>query len=306
MTNTRPPVAIVSILLLCLVITGPGCRARRSANEKRYPLKGKVVEVDTNDRTVTIAHEDIVGYMPSMTMPFKIKNDADLQMLKPGDDITGTLVVDDLSSWVEIISIVEGGPPVSQTVDVPGEPKPGTEVPDFGLVNQDGQRIHLAQYRGKALALTFVYTRCPQPDQCTLMSNNFAAIDQVLQKQPELYQKTHLLTISFDPDYDTPKVLRSYGASHTGRYSDETFQHWEFATGTKDEVKGIAQFFGLRYYQDTSSGDEQVIHSMRTAVIGPDGKVVKLYRGNEWKPEEIESDLKTLLSSPAATTASPK
>jgi protein SCO1/2 len=306
MTNIRPPLAVVSILLLCLVVTGPGCRARRSANEKRYPLKGKVVEVDTNDRTVTIAHEDIVGYMPSMTMPFKIKNDADLQMLKPGDDITGTLVVDDLSSWVEIVSIIEGGPPVSQTVDVPGEPKPGAEVPDFGLVNQDGQRIHLAQYRGKALALTFVYTRCPQPDQCTLMSNNFASIDQVLQKQPELYQKTHLLTISFDPDYDTPKVLRSYGASHTGRYSDETFQHWEFATGTKDEVKGIAQFFGLRYYQDTSSGDEQVIHSMRTAVIGPDGKVVKLYRGNEWKPEEIESDLKSLLSSPAATTAGPK
>ena len=232
MIKTRPLVAIVLFFLLCLVATGSGCRARRSANEKRYPLKGKVVAVDPNDRTATIAHEDIVGYMPSMTMPFKIKNDADLQMLKPGDDITGTLVVDDLSSWVEINSIVEGAQPVSQTVDVPGEPKPGTEVPDFGLVNQDGRRIHLAQYRGKALVLTFVYTRCPQPDQCTLMSNNFAAIDQVLQKQPELYQKTHLLTISFDPDYDTPKVLRSYGASHTGRYSDETFQHWEFATGS--------------------------------------------------------------------------
>ena len=290
--------AIVSFLLFCLVATGSGCRARRSANEKRYPLKGKVVAVDTSDRTATIAHEDIVGYMPSMTMPFKIKNDADLQMLKPGDDVTGTLVVDDSSSWVEITSIVEGGPPVSQTVDVPGEPKPGTEVPDFGLVNQDGRRIHLAQYRGKALALTFVYTRCPQPDQCTLMSNNFAAIDQELQKLPDAYQKTHLLTVSFDPDFDTPKVLRSYGASHTGRYSDETFQHWEFATGTKDEVKGIAQFFGLRYYQDTSSGDEQVIHSMRTAVIGPDGKLFKLYRGNEWKPEQVLSDLKTLTPKP--------
>jgi protein SCO1/2 len=306
MLKTRPLVAIVFLFLFCLVAIGSGCRARRSENEKRYSLKGKVVAVDTNDRTATIAHEDIVGYMPSMTMPFLIKNDVDLQMLKPGDEITGTLVVEDLSSWVEIISIVEGEPPVSQTVDVPGEPKPGTEVPDFGLVNQDGRRIHLAQYRGKALALTFVYTRCPQPDQCTLMSNNFAAIDQVLQKEPELYQKTHLLTISFDPDYDTPKVLRSYGASHTGRYSDETFQHWEFATGTKDEVKGVAQFFGLRYYQDTSSGDEQVVHSMRTAVIGPDGKVVKLYRGNQWKPEEIAGDLKTLILLPAAATTSPK
>jgi protein SCO1/2 len=305
MKTSRSLFAILFLLLLCLAAIGSGCRARRAANEKRYPLKGKVVAVDKTDRTATIAHEDVGGYMPAMTMPFKIKNDADLEMMKPGDIITGTLVVDDLSAWVEITTIVEGQSLVS-TVDVPGEPKPGTEVPDFGLVNQDGQRIRLAQYRGKALALTFVYTRCPQPDQCTLMSNNFAAIDQELRKQPEVYDKTHLLTISFDPDYDTPKVLRSYGASHTGRYSDETFQHWEFATGTKDEVKGIAQFFGLRYYQDTESGDEQVIHSMRTAVIGPDGKVVKLYRGNEWKPEEIVSDLRMLIPSPAPTKENPK
>jgi len=294
MIKARPLSALFFLFFLFIAFTGSSCRPHRSANEKRYTIKGKVVSVDKTDRTITISHEDITGYMPAMTMPFKIKNDGDLEMAKPGDQVTGTLVIDDLSSWVEITAIVEGGPPVSQNVDVPGEPKPGTEVPDFGLVNQDGKRIHLTQYRGKTLLITFVYTRCPQPDQCTLMSNNFAAIDKALQQQPETYDKTHLLTISFDPDYDTPKVLRSYGASHTGRYSDETFQHWEFASGTKDEVKGIAQFFGLRYYHDTESNDEQVIHSMRTAVVGPDGKVVKLYRGNEWKPEEVLSDLKTL------------
>lgn len=292
MTKARMRFAISFLLLIAAVIVPLACRPRRSANEKRYPIKGKVVAVDQTEHTVTISHEDIKGYMPAMTMPFKIKNEADLAMVKPGDQLTGTLVVDDLSSWVEISAIIEGGPPLSQNVDVPGEPKPGTEVPDFGLVNQDGKRIHLAEYRGKTLLLTFVYTRCPQPDQCTLMSNNFAAIDQALQKQPDVYDKTHLLTISFDPEYDTPKVLRSYGASHTGRYSDETFQHWEFATGSKDEVKGIAQFFGLRYFHDTESSDEQVIHSMRTAIIGPDGKVFKLYRGNEWKPEEILGEVR--------------
>ncbi len=287
------------VLLLCLSIVG-GCK-RRATNEKRYPLKGKIVAVDQNDHTATIAHEDIPGYMPGMTMPFKIKNDADLAVLKPGDEVTATLVIDDLSSWVEITAVVEGGAALTPTTAVPGEPKPGDDIPDFGLVNQDGQRIHLSQYRGKALALTFVYTRCPQPDQCTLMSNNFAAIDQELQKQPDAYAKTHLLTISFDPDYDTPKVMRSYGASHTGRYSDETFQHWEFATGSKDEVKGIAQFFGLRYYVDTESGQEQVMHSLRTAVIDPNGKLVKLYRNNEWKPAEIVSDLKNLVSQPQSS-----
>jgi len=276
------------------------CGPRRSANEKRYPLKGKVVAVDKSERTATIAHEDIPGYMPGMTMPFRIKNDADLEMLKPGDQVTATLVVDDLSSWIEITAIVEGGSPLTPTTAVPGEPKPGDEIPDFGLVNQDGKRIRLSQFKGKALALTFIYTRCPQPDQCTLMSNNFAAIDQELQKQPDLYARTHLLTITFDPDYDSPKVMRSYGAGHTGRYSDETFQHWEFATGSKDEVKGIAQFFGLRYFLDTESGNEQVIHSLRTAVISPDGKLIKLYRGNEWKPEEIVTDLTGLVTTTQA------
>ena len=285
----------VLIFLVCVVAMLAGCRRRHSANEKRYDIKGKVVAVDKNDRTATISHEDIVGYMPAMTMPFKIKNDADLEMIKPGDQITGTLVVDDLSSWVEITAITEGGAPLTPTTIVPGEPKPGDEVPNFGLVNQDGNRIHLSQFRGQALALTFVYTRCPQPDQCTMMSNNFAVIDQELQKEPGLYDKTHLLTVSFDPDYDTPKVMRSYGAAHTGRYSDETFAHWEFLTGTADEVKGMAQFFGLRYYHDNESGNEQVIHSLRTAVIGPDGKLYKLYRGNEWKPAEIVADMVALV-----------
>src|SRR5437016_8953641 len=155
MTKVQSHYALCFLLLLSIVLIPSACRPRRSANEKRYPLKGKVVAVDKTDRTATIAHEDIAGYMPAMTMPFKIKNDADLEMVKPGDQVTATLVVDDLSSWVEISSILEGAP-VSQNVDVPGEPKPGTEVPDFGLVNQDGKRIHLAQYRGKALLLTFV------------------------------------------------------------------------------------------------------------------------------------------------------
>ena len=298
--NTARESRLITVLLLsCIAVLVAGCRPHPSANEKRYPINGKVVAVNKTDRTATIEHEDIVGYMPAMTMPFRIKNDADLEMMKPGDQVTGGLVVNDTSSWVEIATIAEGTAPLSPTAEIPGEPKPGDEVPDFGLTNQDGKRIHLAQYRGKALALTFVYTRCPQPDQCTLMSTNFATVDKELQKEPDVYPKTHLITISFDPDYDTPKVMRSYGASHTGRYSDETFQHWEFATGTKDEVKGIAQFFGLRYFQDTESGDEQVIHSLRTAIIGPDGKLVKLYRGNEWKPAEIVSDLNTLAGNAA-------
>ena len=289
-TITRLLVTVSTVVLLLTV----GCGPRRAANEKRYPLKGKVIEVNKAERTATIKHEDIAGYMPAMTMAFKIKNDGDLQMLKAGDEVSANLVVSDIDSWVEVTAIVEGNAPLTPTSAVPGEPKPGDEIPDFQLINQDGKRVHLSQYKGTATALTFIYTRCPQPDQCTLMSTNFAAVDKALQSQPDVYAKTHLLTISFDADYDTPKVMRSYGASHTGRYSDETFQHWEFLTGSADEVKGIAQFFGLRYFHDDSSGEEQVIHSLRTGIIGPDGKLFKLYRGNDWKPDQIVEDLKTL------------
>ena len=267
-------------------------------NEKRYPIKGIVVAVNQAERTATIKHEDIPGYMQAMTMDFKIKNAADLQTMKPGDQITGTLVVDEVSSWIEVTAVTEGGAVLTPTTVVPGEPKPGDEIPDFTLVNQNGKPIHLSQYRGKAVALTFVYTRCPQPDQCTLMSNNFAAVDLELRKQPDIYAKTHLLTVSFDPEYDTPRVMRSYGSAHTGRYSDEKFEHWEFTTGSADEVKRIAEFFGLRYFKDSSTGEEQVMHSLRTAVIDPSGKLVKLYRGNEWKPSELADDLRSLATNP--------
>src|SRR5438874_12033023 len=119
---------LLVVVMIGLSLTEFACRPRRSANEKRYPLKGKVVAVDKSDRTATISHEDIVGYMPAMTMPFKIKNDADLEMMKPGDQITGTLVVDDLSSWIEITAIIEGGAPLTPTTIVPGEPKRGDDI----------------------------------------------------------------------------------------------------------------------------------------------------------------------------------
>lgn len=297
-TNKSLPIALIvlfALVSLAQFSCQPGPRAR-SATEKHYDLKGKVVAVDKGQRTITIAHEEIKDYMPSMTMPFNVKDDWVFEIAAPGNQIAANLIVDGTQSWLEEVVLTEDTASVAGTTPVEGTgPNAGTEVPDYRLINQDGKTIRLHDYRGKALLLTFIYTRCPDPDQCTLMSSNFAAIDQELQKQPELYDKTHLLSISFDPAYDTPKVLRSYGASYTGKYSDENFAHWEFASGSADEVKGVAQFFGLRYFQDTPSGTEQVIHSLRTALIGPDGKVLKVYRGNEWKPEEPLKEIEAAL-----------
>jgi len=297
-TNKSLPMALIvlfTLVSLAQFSCQPGPRAR-SATEKHYDLKGKVVAVDKGQRTITVAHEEIKDYMPSMTMPFNIKDDWVFEIAAPGNQIAANLIVDGTQSWLEEVVLTEDTTSGAGTTPVEGTgPNAGTEAPDYRLVNQDGKTIRLHDYRGKALLLTFIYTRCPDPDQCTLMSSNFAAIDRELQKQPELYNKTHLLSISFDPAYDTPKVLRSYGAAYTGKYSDENFAHWEFASGSADEVKGVAQFFGLRYFQDTPSGTEQVIHSLRTALIGPDGKVVKVYRGNEWKPEELLKEIEAAL-----------
>lgn len=294
--NTQRSLATAILFLFSLALLGfSSCQPKqrvRSPTEKHYDLKGKVITIDKERHELTIAHEDIKDYMSSMTMAFRVKDDWVYEIAAPGNQITATLVVDGTQSWLEDVVITEDSTPVSGAPAVEGaDPNVGDQVPDYRLINQDGKTIRIQDYKGKALLLTFIYTRCQDPNQCTLMSSNFAAIDQELQKQPELYGKTHLLSISFDPAYDTPKVLRSYGAAHTGKYSDETFAHWEFASGSADEVKGIAKFFGLRYYQDTSSGTEQVIHSLRTAVIGPDGKIVKVYRGNEWKPEDLIKDV---------------
>jgi protein SCO1/2 len=284
MIKPRKGTKVIFLFLSLTLCFGTACRR---GNEKRYDFKGKVINVEREKHLVTVSHEDIKDYMPGMTMPFAVKNEADLQILAPNDEITATLVVDGKHSWLEDLIISR------QSATAPAMPgaqmaKEGDEVPNFTLRNQDNREIHIKDYRGKTLLLTFIYTRCPVPDYCTLMSDNFAQIDRALGENQELYGKTHLLSISIDPEYDTPKVLRSYGAAHTERYQNETFAHWEFAGGTKEQVKEIAQFFGLTYFPEK----DQIIHALRTVIVNPDGKVKKIYGGNDWKPDEIVEQLK--------------
>jgi protein SCO1/2 len=281
-------------LLLCAALIFPNCsRDSPGAGAKRYVLRGTVVSFNKDQREVVIAHEDVPGLMEGMTMPFTLKEPSAYDVMRPGDKIQATLVVDAERTVIEnpVISHAEpdaAAPPPSQSQ--PSEPQLGGEAPDFALTNQDGKKITLRDYRGRALALTFIYTRCPLPDYCVLMSNNFAEIDRALARDPDLAAKSRLLSISIDPAYDTPKVLRSYGAAHTGNYSEERFVRWQFATGDPAEVRRAANYFGLIYAPD---GD-QIVHSLRTAVVAPDGKLYKLYRGNEWKPEDVLNDFRQL------------
>jgi protein SCO1 len=292
MRNTHKTSLTRALVILSILSTADlACHPRDKGPEQRYPIKGTVVSVDKRDSTVTISHDAIRGYMDAMTMPFKLKDERLLSDLAEGDRVQATLVVSGLRSWLEEVVATR------EAVDQSGisksqnwiEPKPGDEAPDFTLVNQDGKRIKLSQYRGRALVLTFIYTRCPLPDYCPLMTDNFSEIEKTLKAVPEMYAKTHLLSISVDPEYDTPKVLRAYATNHSA-----DFEHWDFLTGAKDDVKRVATYFGMQYWRD----EDQIVHSLRTAIIGNDGKVVKLYRQNEWKPEEIVTELREI--SPAA------
>jgi protein SCO1/2 len=284
-------------ILLVLFLFLPACQPAKPSNAQRYELHGKIVAVDKANSQVTVSHESIPGYMDSMTMPFSVKSGALLNEMAAGDQIGATLVVDGSASWLEDIVVSRIDPSSAQTSpSTQIAPSPGDPVPGFPLVNQEGRKINLTQYKGKVVVLTFIYTRCPLPDYCILMNDNFSALERSSLDQPALRDKTHLLTVSFDPEHDTPAILKTFGEGRLPRSGAGSFAHWEFATGSSEEIQNIAKFFGITYMPDSG----QFIHSLVTAVIAPDGKLYKLYRGNDWKPEDIEKDFNTLLSAEVA------
>ncbi len=286
-------VLIFFFLLLTSVtlLSGIACKQKPKAEYRRYEITGRVVSVDKQAGQVMLAHEEIPGFMKAMTMGFKIKDQWALEAVSPGDRLSGVLVVDPEGAYIETPVITKGGgsQPEPSTSSI-RDPQVGDKLPDLPLVNQAGKKIHLGQFSGRPLMLTFIYSRCPLPDYCIRMSNNFAGTAKVLkQDDPQLYGKLQILSVSIDPEYDKPDVLRKYAKTYAGDV-DPKLEHWMFATGTPDQVKKVADFFGLAY--EPQSG--QILHALRTAIIDKDGKIAFLYRGNQWKPEDAVRDLKSL------------
>ena len=252
---------------------------------KIYKLHGKVISIDKLGHQLIIDHDAIPGFMDAMTMPYSVKDDAMLGQVSAGDEIEADLRVQQDKAEIVALKVLKKAAPGSAPVPSTQMhvPSVGEQVPNFVLTNQSNARIRLHDYRGKILLVTFFYTRCPLNDYCPKVNGNFAAINKDLEKNPAAYAKTHLLSISFDPKHDTPPVLRSYGAAYTERYMKEDFKHWEFASAPQDEMKRLADFFGVFYEED---GD-RITHSLSTAIIAPDGKISAWYPGNSWKPEEV-------------------
>ena len=259
---------------------------------KQYHVRGVVVSTNAAKGEVTLDTEVIPGFMEAMIMPYTLRSPGIVSELHPGDTITATLLASNNSDLLDQIVVVGQAkadylPPVQYRPLTPGE-----SIPDFRLLNQSGKMIHLEQFRGKVVLLTFIYTRCPLASYCPRMSRNFAEIDRTLAADPRLYQKTHLLSVSFDPNYDTPAVLRSYGGAYTGNYTKETFGHWDFAAPPQKELPQVLKFFLVGV---TPEKDHTLTHSLSTIVITPDGKIYKWYPTNDWTPQQLLANVKELL-----------
>ncbi len=281
--------AMRALVSLTLILFSFGCHSNSSpppTETATYSLKGVVVASDTTKGEVTLDTEAIPGFMGAMIMPYKLAQPGIATELHPGDRLTARLSIVDSHSLLDQIVITAQAKPDYKPARTYNVPTPGQPVPNFKFTNQNGKTIALDQFRGKALLVTFIYTRCPLPDYCIRISRNFATVQQQLAADPQLSSKTHLLSISFDPAYDTPKVLRSYGTTYAGTGA---FSHWDFAVPSAAELDAVDLFFDV----GVSPGNNNTLtHSLSTAIIGPDGKIFRWYPTNDWTPATVVNDLK--------------
>lgn len=270
------------LFIVCVLI----CAA--CSRDKRYPFTGQILAVNVPAQEITVKHEDVRGFMPGMTMPFKVRKAADVAAARPGDLITATLIVEDSRGYLDDITKTGEGPLPAEMPEARLAPMidPGTEVPDAELIDQAGRPRRLSDWRGKTIAVTFVYTRCPLPDFCPLMDRHFAAAQKALAADPALRERVHLLSVSFDPDYDTPAVL----AQHAARAGAEPAT-WSYLTGSRDHVDRFAAAFGVSIMREDGKLEE-IMHNLRTAVIDRHGRLVTVQNGRDWTPEQLLKEIR--------------
>jgi len=288
------------IFVVVVFVTGTllvlSCHGSKPQATTRYPFTGRVISIHTQAKTADIDGDLIQGYMEAMVMTYQMKPESMLQQLSTGDSIKADLVVVDHDPrdetteeqyWLENVQITghASQPAAAAPASSFHMPAPGEAVPDFSFTNQDGKNITLEQYRGGVLFVTFIYIRCPFPEFCPRMSSNFAAIYKQLGSTASL-ANAHLLSISFDPEHDTPKVLRDYGFSVAHTHDAALFGRWAFVVPKAADLAKIADFFALT----VKSEGGQITHNLSTAVIGPDGKIVKWYHGGDWQVSDLIKD----------------
>jgi protein SCO1/2 len=271
--------AVIALLAAC----------DREPPARQYELTGQILAVDTTRNEVLIKHESIRNFMPAMTMPFTVKDPSLLSGREPGDLITATLVVGETSAHLS--SLTRTGhakldaPPVVS--DAPRVLMPGERVADALLVDQQEKPRPFSSFRGHRVAITFMFTRCPLPDFCPLMDRHFAAVQKSIQGAPDM-RDVRLVTMTLDPEFDTPAVLRRHAARLNADPSV-----WSFVTGEPKAAADFARQFGIYTERDLGSG-ANLTHNLRTAIIDAEGRMVKVHSGNDWTPADLVADLKAI------------
>ena len=288
--------AIFSLSVALAVLFCAACSNVGSGDSKEYKLQGQILQLSRDGKEANIKHEDIVGFMPAMTMPYHVRDAKEFSGIAPGDLINATLVVVSNDAYLKDVKKV-GNAPLAQAADAtpaPGSPaanllKEGAPVPNTTFLDQDGKKRNFDSFKGQAVVLTFIYTRCPMPSFCPLMDKNFVKLQEKLKADPLL--NVHLVTVSFDPENDTPPVLKKH-AQELGANP----KVWTFLTGDVDTIDQFAGKFGVSIQR---SIDDQknvnITHNLRTAIIDRQGNLIKTYTGNEWTPEQVIADIKVLV-----------
>ncbi|MBM3878245.1 MAG: electron transporter SenC [Verrucomicrobia bacterium] len=287
-------------LVLLLASLAGGCQTERSPSaappspapgaQRAFQVRGVVQEVRAADRSVRVTHEEIPGYMAAMTMPFDVQDPAELDGLSPGDRIAFRLNVTETEGWIDQVKVLESGLMHFQPAVTPGarrardveELAEGDLLPDYPFISEQGRRVRLSEYRGQALGLTFIYTRCPYPTFCPRQSRQFVQVCRILAQQAGAPDNWRLLSITFDPAFDTPARLQQYGRGY-----GQDPSRWSFLTGELIDIDAITEQFGMFFGRD----GQGFSHNVRTVVVDATGRIQRIFVGNDWTAEEVAAEL---------------
>jgi protein SCO1/2 len=269
----------------------------KAPDQRIFTLQGQVQSLNPALKLVVVKHEAIKGFMPAMTMPYEVRDVKALDGLAAGDLINGTLTVLSNAAYLSDIKKV-GTAPLEQPPAEAANPaaaassgfellKPGEPAPDGAFLDQDGKKRRFSDFKGAPVAMTFIYTKCPLPTFCPLMDRHFVVIQKTLKSDPAL-KAVHLVTVSFDPATDTPPVLKQHAKT-----LDADLSRWTFLTGDRDDIDKFASRFGVQVSRALDDARD-ITHNLRTAIVDSDGKLVKIYVGNDWTPEQVIADLRAL------------
>jgi protein SCO1 len=277
---------LVSLCAIAAILVG-SCTRRPPPRE--YQLQGQVLAVRAERQEIVIRHGDIKNFMPGMTMPFRVKDGRLLQAATPGDIVDATLVVQEGDAWLSHVARTGRREPLPAEAAVPHrmEPplEPGGAVPDATFIDQDGRALQVASLRGRPWALTFLYTRCPIPTFCPALEGRFGSAQRAIAGDAQL-QGVQLVSVSIDPAFDRPPVLKAHAERR-----DVDPRIWRLVTGDTETVDRFGERFGLTVVRGAGR-PEDFVHSMKTAVIGRDGRVRRIYSGADWSAEELVRELR--------------